>query len=150
MGFGWYFVGGILPITLKARDVMDKNVLFIESDRIVSDAIDMMVRNNVWSLVVLDKGVPVGVITERDIFRRVLGKGLKPESVKVKAAMTSPIITIEPDAPLGEAIRLMVEKEVRRIYVVEDGKIVGRITEADLFQNLLNVMLAIQSITYQF
>ncbi len=143
-------MGGILPITLKARDVMDRNVLFIESDKSVAEAIDMMVKNNVWSLVVLDKGVPVGVLTERDIFRRVLGKGLKPESVKVNAAMSSPIITIEPDAPLGEAMRLMVEKEVRRIYVVEDGKIIGRITEADLFQNLLNVMLALQSITYQF
>ncbi len=139
-----------MPVTLKVRDVMDKDVFFIDASKPVIDAIDLMVKNNVWSLVVLDKGIPVGVLTERDIFRRCLGKRIKPETITVKSIMSTPIITIEPDAPVGEAMRLIVEKEVRRIYVVEDGKIIGRVTQAGLFQSLLNVMLALQSITYRF
>jgi len=139
-----------LPVTLKVRDIMDRDVFFIDSSKRVSEAIEIMVKNNVWSLVVVDKGLPVGVLTERDIFRRCFGKKLKPENVTVGSVMSTPIITIEPEASVGEAMRLLVEKEVRRIYVVEDGKIVGRVTQAVLFQSLLNVMLALQSITYQF
>jgi len=138
-----------MPIKLKVRDVLDKNVYFIDSDKTVMDAVRMMVEKNVWSLVVVEKGLPMGVVTERDIFRRCLGKGLNPETMKVNSIMSSPLITIDPEAPVGEAMRLLVEKEVRRIYVVEEGKIVGRVTQTGLFQNLLNVMLAIQSISYQ-
>lgn len=139
-----------MPITLKVRDVLDKEVHFIEGSKTVMDAIKEMVEKKVWSLVVTDRGLPVGVVTERDILRRCLGKGLRPEKVAVREVMSSPLITIGPDAPIGEAMKLLVEKGVRRIYVVEEGKIIGRVTQTGLLQNLLNVMLALQSIAYQF
>jgi CBS domain-containing protein len=60
--------------------------------------------------------------------------------------MSSPIETISPDASLGEAMAKMVEKNIRRLFVVEQGKIIGRVTQTELFENTLNVMMTLSSL----
>ena len=137
-----------MPLTLKVRDVMDTKVVQIDGKKPVSEVIKAMLDNNVWSVVVTVDGLPTGVITERDIIRRVIAKGLTL-SVKAQDIMTSPIITISPDASLGEAMAKMVEKNIRRLFVVEKGKLIGRITQTELFENNLNVMMTLSSIRHQ-
>ncbi len=137
-----------MPLTLKVRDVMDTKVVQVDGKAPVSDVIKMMLDNNVWSVVVTIDGLPSGVITERDIIRRVISKG-SSLSVRAQEIMTSPIITISPDASLGEAMAKMVEKNIRRLFVVEKGNIIGRITQTELFENNLNVMLTLSSIRHQ-
>jgi CBS domain-containing protein len=141
---GWKW----LPLTLKVRDVMDTKVVEVDGRQPVSDVIKAMLDNNVWSVVVTVDGLPSGVITERDIIRRVIAKGLSL-SVKAREIMTSPIITVSPDVSLGEAMAKMVEKNIRRLFVVEKGKLIGRITQTELFENNLNVMMTLSSIKYQ-
>ncbi|MDJ0269611.1 MAG: CBS domain-containing protein [Aigarchaeota archaeon] len=138
-----------MPITVRVRDVMDQNVISVEADKSVSDAIKKMLQSGVWSLVVEKDGLPIGVVTERDTLRRCISKGLNPDKVKVEEIMSSPLITIGPDATLGEAMMRMVEKKIRRLYVVEHGKIIGRITQTGLFENMLNIMMALSTVPYQ-
>jgi len=78
-----------LPITVKVRDVMDRNLVFMESGAPVSDAVRMMVERNVWSVLFAKNGLPVGVVTERDL-RRCLAKGMNPDKVKVEEITSSP------------------------------------------------------------
>jgi CBS domain-containing protein len=124
-------------------------VVTIDSDETIAHAIDKMIQTEAWSLLVERRGLPVGVLTDRDILRRTSAIGRFPENVKVEEMMSSPIITVEPDVRGGEALKIMLEKNVRRLYVVEGGKIVGRITQTGLTKNLLDVMMALVSVRTQ-
>ena len=128
---------------------MDKNVVSIDAAATVADAIKEMLRSNVWSLLVEKRRLPEGVVTERDVIRRCLGKGVTPDRMPVERIMTSPLITIGSDATIREAMSLMVEKDVRRLFVVEKGKIVGRVTQTSLFESTLEVMSSLSSLSGQ-
>ena len=138
-----------MPITLTVREVMEQNVPVIGSHQPVSQAIEKMIQAGVWSLLVERQGLPVGVVTDRDILRRCAATGHFPDRVKAEEIMSSPIITIEPNARAGEALKIMIDKNVRRLYVVEGGKIVGRVTQTGLSRNLLDVISALASVPYQ-
>lgn len=128
---------------------MDNKVNFVNSSAPVSDAIKIMVSQDVWSLVVQRDGLPVGVVTERDILRRCLGKGEQPDKVRIGDIMTSPIITVASDDHLGKIMETMVQKNIRRVFVVENGKIVGRVTQTKMFDDSLDVMESLVSLRYQ-
>ncbi len=128
---------------------MDKNVVSIDSATSVSSAIKKMLQSNVWSLVVEKRGLPEGVVTERDMIRRCIAKGLSPESLPVEKIMTSPLVTIGPDSTIREAMSLMVEKDIRRLYVVEKGKIVGRVTQTRLFESTMELLSSLTSLSGQ-
>lgn len=134
----------LAPLTV--RQAMENKVVFIEGSRTVADAIEVMADKNVWSLIVTRSDMPVGVLTERDVIRRCYSKGLNPSVTRLESVMSSPIITIEPDSSLGEAMTLMEQKNIRRVYVVERGKIIGRITQTGAFGRMLNVMMALSSV----
>ena len=127
-------------ITPKVRDVMDTKVVFIDSAATVTDAIKKMVQENIWSLVVEKIGLPMGVVITEDILSRCLAKGHNPDKMAVEAIASSPVITIGPDATLEQAANVMFQRDIRRIFVVEGGKIVGRITQQILFEDSFNMM----------
>jgi len=138
-----------MPVTLKARDVMDTNVHFIDEEATIMDAIKTMLEKKVWSLVITRHNMPIGVVTERDILRRAVSKDYDLKRMKVKEIASSPLITVDPDTPLGEVMKLMVEKSIRRVYVVEGGKIIGRVTQTGGMEQTLNVLLTLASLPYQ-
>ena len=107
-----------------------------------------MVEHNVWSLVVEKQGLPEGIVTEEDILRRCVAKDMRLETMKVEEIMTSPLITISADAHIGEVMEKMVEKGIRRVYIVENGKVTGRITQTMLFKDSLNMMESLSSMQY--
>jgi predicted transcriptional regulator len=137
-----------VPITVKVRDMMDKNLVFIESGTSVSEVIKRMVKENVWSVLVSKKGLPVGVVTERDVLRRCLAKGTSPDRVKAEDIMSAPLLTIDPDASIGEAMHLLITKDVRRLYVVDGGRAVGRITQTSVFNNVFESMESLLTAVY--
>lgn len=126
-----------------------EDVVTIDSDKTIPQAIDRMIQTQAWSLLVQRRGLPVGVLTDRDILRRTAAMGHYPDKVKVEEMMSSPIITVEPNVRAGEALKIMMEKNVRRLYVVSEGKIIGRVTQTGLIKNLLDVMVALVSIRTQ-
>lgn len=138
-----------MPIPVTVREVMDRNVVAVGSHQQVSQAIEKMIQAGVWSLLVERQGLPVGVITDRDILRRCAAMGHYPDKVRVEEIMSSPVMTIDPGARAGEALNTMIEKNVRRLYVVEAGKIIGRVTQTGLSRNLLDVMIALGSVRHQ-
>jgi CBS domain-containing protein len=107
-------------------------IVTIDENKSVFDAAKMMADTNRGSVVVTRGGKGIGIITERDILRRVVVKSLNPASTKVKDAMTSPPTTIGHDRPLREAIDLMNRKELRRMLVTDKGEIVGVFTLRDI------------------
>jgi len=137
-----------MPLTLKVRDVMENNVVVVDGNLPAKEALNKMLKNGVWSVVVSINDLPIGVVTERDLLRRVIAKGRNIDKVLLKDVMSSPLITIDPDAPFGEAWKLMTEKGVRRLYVIEKGKIIGRVTQTGLFKKLLDAVLTLSSIEY--
>lgn len=138
-----------MAIRLRVKDVMDTKVRLVRAEATVAEAINIMVKEDVWSLVVEVRGLPEGVVTERDILRRCLSKGLRPEKETIGQIMSSPLLTVSPEATIRDAMSLMVEKAVRRLYLVENGKIVGRVTQTRLFESSLEVMLSLSNLAAQ-
>jgi len=136
-----------MPVTMKVKDVMDKNVVTIDSDATVDVAVRKMVEARVWSLVVQKKGSSEGVVTERDVIRRCLAKGLSSAKTTVGSIASSPLVTIGPEATLREAMDVMAAKDIRRLFVMDRGKIIGRVTQTEAFQSTLSVMEIISSLS---
>jgi len=136
-----------MAIAITVRDLMDKDVISIEAVESVAEGVALMVRSKVWSLLVMTGGRPQGVVTERDVLRRCINRGLAPGEVKIGTIMSSPLVTIGPDATVREAMSLMVEKDVRRLYVVVGGEVVGRLTQTRLFQSNFDLMLSLSGLT---
>jgi len=127
---------------------MENNVIVIDGNLPAKEALNKMLEKGVWSVVISINDLPMGVVTERDLLRRIIARGRNIDKVLLKDVMSSPLITIDPEASFGEAWKLMIEKGVRRLYVIKKGKIIGRVTQTGLFQKLLDAVLALSSIKY--
>jgi len=117
------------------KDLMTKNVVTIDSSKTVAEAAVLMSEYDIGDLVVMENNIPVGIVTERDFVRRVLAEE-KPVSTKISEVMTTPLKVIDPDAPIKEAARRMVNKKIRRLPVIKDNKLVGILTAADFAKHL--------------
>lgn len=138
-----------MSVSVRVRDAMDTNVVYVDSDKNCMNAINEMLRNKVWSVVVTKEELPVGVVTERDIIRRVVSKSMNVNKVSLEEIMSSPLITIAPDEPISRAMEMMAMNDIRRVYVVEKGKIIGRVTQTGVFRYLLDVLLALSNLTWR-
>jgi CBS domain-containing protein len=124
---------------------MDTNVFSVDANATVSEATKLMLQKGVWSVVVTEKGLPVGVVTDHDIMRRCIGKGLDMNRVEAKEIMSSPLLIVDAEASVGDAMTMMVEKNVSRLYIVENGKVTGRITHRGVLESNLNTFWALSS-----
>jgi len=134
-----------MPISVTVKQVMEP-VVAIDANQTVKQALDKLIERRIWSMLVERQGLPVGVITEHDILRRCVAKGYSVGEKKVEDIMSAPLITIEPTKRAGEALEMMFEKRVGRLFVVENGKVVGRVTQTGLTSNLLDVMMALRDL----
>jgi CBS domain-containing protein len=116
----------------SVKEIAKKKIFSIEEGESVRSAAQSMFKDDVSSLMVTSSGRPLGIVTERDILRRVIVKGIDPAKTSVKAIMSSPLITIKPDASLADATILMHLKKVRHLFVVDGGKVVGIFTDRDI------------------
>ena len=111
-------------------------IITVDEEASVTEASKMMVDENRGSVVVTRKGEPIGILTERDVMKKVVAKSVDPTSTKVKQVMTSPPVTIEKSRPLREAIDFMNRKGVRRMLLTENGRIVGIFTLRDIARHM--------------
>jgi len=125
-----------MVLDLPAGNIARRDLIRIDEEKSVFDAAKMIVENNRGSVVVTRGGDSVGILTERDVMRKVVSKSLDPKSIRVKEVMTSPPVTIDKDRPLREALDVMNKKKVRRMLVTENGKIVGIFTLRDIVKHL--------------
>lgn len=118
------------------KNVMTKPVITIDKGSSVLEAAKIMSEKRIGCIVVTDEGKPVGIATERDILQGVVAKGLDASKVKMKDIMSKPLITINGNMPIINAIRVMEKNNVRRLLVVEKEKLVGIVTQRDLLRAL--------------
>ncbi len=122
-----------LRTKMLVKDVMSSPVTTIDENDTSNKVAKIMDKHEFGAIIVTDNaGKSIGIITERDLVIRVLAKNLKPDAVKAKEIMTSPLATIEPDATISEAARRMNRLNVRRLAVFYKGKLVGIITSKDV------------------
>lgn len=132
--------------SIAVRDVKDDNVFYVNENTIIFDAHTIMVEKNVWSVVVTKDDFPFGIVTERDMLRRAISKGYDINKMKVKEIASSPLITMEPGAPIDDALNMMAVRGISRIYLIENGKIMGRGTQTEILKKMLTVMKTLASI----
>ncbi|MDH2900425.1 MAG: CBS domain-containing protein [archaeon] len=123
------------PGSIHVSDVMSYNILTVRADEKVSTAVSRLLKHGVGSVLVMDKNDQlVGIITKGDVLREVVMKHLDPNLVKSKAIMSEPVITIDVDSSLEAASRLMIQKKVSKLAVLNDGNLKGIITSTDIIR----------------
>jgi CBS domain-containing protein len=122
-----------LRTKMLVRDVMSSPVVTIDEDETTKNAAANMDMNDLGAVIVTNKaGKSIGIITERDLVIRVVAKNLKPDTVKAKDIMTTPLVTIEPEATISDAARRMNRLDIRRLGVIYKGNLVGIVSSKDI------------------
>jgi CBS domain-containing protein len=111
---------------------MAKNIKTVKPDDSVHLAVQKMNKFDIGSVIVISSGRPVGIITETNIMRRVVEPRMDPATVWAKDIMTSPLITIEQNAAVEEAAKVMADRKINRIPVIDGDKLVGLISSTDI------------------
>lgn len=118
---------------MLVKDAMNKNVKTARPDATVKEAAIEMSKYRIGSLVILSpNGEVIGIVTERDILDDVVATGKNSEDIKVEDIMTKDLITVSPNKTLEEAANLMTQHKIKKLPVVEEGRLVGIITASDL------------------
>jgi CBS domain-containing protein len=113
-------------------DRKGRSVYSVSPTMTVCEAVTEMNRQRVGSVLVIDNGKLVGIFTERDVLRRVVGAGVDPRRALVSDVMTAGVISITPDATVEQTMVLFTEKRCRHLPVVENGQLVGTISIGDI------------------
>ncbi len=111
----------------------------IEQGLNIQQAANIMKERKRGSLVVIDKKKAIGIITERDIIRRAVADGKDISTTKVKDIMSTPLISVGPDATVEVAAKVMYENGIRRLPIIDDERLVGIVTATDFVKELLKV-----------
>ncbi len=129
------------------RDVMSKNVRVVRPDSSVKEVVATMNKFDIGSVVVVQGERPVGIITERDILRRIVEPCLAPETLTARQIMTSPVITIDENASINEAARLMAKKGIKRLLVTRNNdELVGIITFTDIVTKVPDMLSILEEL----
>lgn len=119
---------------MKVHEFMTKKIEFIDSNKSVYDAVEQMVDRRIRSVVVrfAGKETDYGVLTSRDIVFKVLAKGINPKKIKVSEIASKPISCIDKDMEFEDAATTMERSNIARLFVCDQGKIVGLISLLDV------------------
>jgi len=111
---------------------MVQEIIKIRADATVKEAVEMMNKHEIGCLIVMKNGEPIGIMTERDILKRVIPESKNPEKTQVSEIMSSPLIAGGPEMYVEDAARLMFKNSVKKLPIMENGKLVGLLTISDI------------------
>ena len=118
---------------MKVHEAMTKNPVTVKPNSSVQDVAKIMSEKKIGSIIISGNGELSGILTERDLVRKVLAMGKDPKSVKVKEIMSKPVVRINENSDLLDASELMKKKNIRRLVVVDKTKkIVGILSTNDM------------------
>lgn len=121
-------------MSLELEDIMVQKVITVEADASLKEAVTLMNQHEIGCLVVTKDRRPVGIITERDVLRRVIAQIPELPQIKVQQIMSKPIKTGKPDMELEQAVGLMVQQKIKKLPVTQDDELVGLITLTDILR----------------
>lgn len=119
-------------MSLKVGDVMVKEVVTIDENFSVREAADIMNKFEIGCLIGVRRGKAMGILTERDVLKRVVAEGKDASKIRVKDVMTSPLVVAEPSMDLAEAVKLMFQMKIKKLPVVDEKRLVGLVSLTDI------------------
>ncbi|MEP0826795.1 MAG: CBS domain-containing protein [Nitrososphaera sp.] len=123
------------------RDIMTKQIVMIDHDKSALEAAKIMSEKGISSVFVVKDGQPVGIVSERDFIKKICAKELPVAQVKMEDIMSKILTTADPETPIEVAIQRMVNHKIRRLPIMDNGKLVGIITVTDLAKHLRTTLL---------
>jgi CBS domain-containing protein len=125
----------------QIRDIMEKDVITIDNDKTAQDAAKIIAENDISFLVVMNDGIPQGVLSESDFVRRIAVEDKKSSEVLVSEIMSYKFRSVGPTTTIEDAIQKMLNKNIRRLLVLDNEKLIGVITQTDLASYLRDQLL---------
>lgn len=122
------------------QEAMTKDPVTINAEESVTFAAKLMRKKCIGSLIVVREKQVLGIVTERDLVHRVLASTQNPNTVFMTDVMTAPVVTISQREDVASAAKLMKEKGIRRLVVIDQQELVGVLTTDDLTRNLMQVV----------
>ncbi len=117
---------------VQVKDVMSKDVKVVRPDTLMKEVVATMNKFDIGSVIVVQSDRPVGIITERDILKRIVEPCLAPETLRAREVMSSPVVTIRDTVSIDEAAKVMAKKKLKRLLVMGDNKLIGILTFTDI------------------
>lgn len=118
---------------ITVGDIMTKKLVTASPSTKTNEIAVLMREHDIGSVIIVDKkNNPIGIVTERDLVTQVLANNLHPSEVEVKDIMSSPVISVDVKTPLINAVRLMAKRNIRRLIVLNEGRLAGIITSRDI------------------
>ena len=125
----------------QVRDIMEKNVITIDHTKNALDASIILKEKEISFLVILKEGKPEGIISERDIVRKIVAKDIKSSQIQLEEIMSKNFKWVEPETEVEHAVQKRLNNNIRRLIVLEDEKLVGVITQTNLAEVLRSKLL---------
>ncbi|MBE0512252.1 CBS domain-containing protein [Candidatus Bathyarchaeota archaeon] len=122
-------------MSLKVADVMVEDVITVEEKTTIKKAVELMNKHEIGCLIVVKRGKPAGIVTERDMLKRVLLESKDPEKTKVNEIMSKPLIVGKPQMDIEDAVKLMFKRNIKKLPVADEGYLVGLVTLTDLVRS---------------
>ena len=123
-------------MSLKIGEIMTKDVITLEGKATVEEVATIMNKREISCVVIAQDENPIGIITERDMLKRVLLESKNPQTTKAFQIMSAPLFFGNPDMTVQEAVKLMAEKKIKKLPIINEGHLVGMITLTDLARSV--------------
>jgi CBS domain-containing protein len=114
-------------------DVMNE-IISIDGESLVVEAAKIMIDNEIGSIIVTEEGIPVGIISESDMLARVIVASQDPTNLLTKKIMSGPLISIEKDSTILDAMRFIRDQDIHQVLIKDNGKVIGIVSEGDLIR----------------
>lgn len=135
---------------MRVYNIMVKNPITVRPDTTVKEVARLMRDMRISSVIITEDNKPLGIITERDLVRRILATGLNPENLTSDQIATKPVVAVNQVLEVDDAVDIMRDKKIRRLVVVDDEDyVVGIVTSDDIGYNLrsMSETLAVKYLT---
>ena len=119
-------------MVVQVKDIMVTKIISLEMGRNVREAAELMSRADIGSVLVYSDDRPVGIVTERDVVRKIVAEGIDASKVLVIDVMSTPLVTVAPEASIEEASDRMATYKVKHLPVVSQGEVVGMVAARDI------------------
>ena len=125
----------------QVRDIMQKNVITIEHEKTALDASVILRDKEISFLVIIKDGKPIGVVSERDIVRKIAAEDCTASSISLENIMSKKFRWVKPDTQIEDAVQKMINNNIRRLIVLENENLAGVITQTNLAEFLRSKLL---------
>ena len=133
---------------MDVKDVMVKEIVTVNPTTKIRDAVELMNKNQIGCLVVTRKGKPVGIMTERDVLKKIVCRCKNPEQTRVSEIMSKPLIVGRVDMDWLEAVKLMLDRNIKKLPILDDERLVGLVTLTDIARMRMLQALEIDTLTF--